>query len=104
MRSAASISTLDTFLPVVAEAYSEFPGLPKTTIENFVGLVSVPVGLAGPLNIQGSENIDGEFVAPLATVEPTLVASCSRGCKAFNAFGGLQFSVLREAMSRTPVF
>jgi hydroxymethylglutaryl-CoA reductase len=104
MRSAASINMLNAFLPVVAEAYSKFPSLPKITIENFADFVSVPVGLAGPLNIWGLENTDGEFVALLATVELTLVASCSRGYKAFNECGGLHFDVLREDMSRAPVF
>jgi hydroxymethylglutaryl-CoA reductase len=42
--------------------------------------------------------------APLATCEPTLVASCSRGCKAFNIAGGVNFEVLSDGMSRAPVF
>ncbi|KAB8213065.1 hydroxymethylglutaryl-CoA reductase [Aspergillus novoparasiticus] len=72
-------------------------------IENCVGFVQVPVGIAGPLRINGADTA-GEYHAPLATCEPTLVASCSRGCKAFNACGGLQFEVLNEAMSRAPMF
>ncbi|KAE8334239.1 hydroxymethylglutaryl-CoA reductase [Aspergillus arachidicola] len=72
-------------------------------IENCVGFVQVPVGIAGPLRINGADT-EGEYHAPLATCEPTLVASCSRGCKAFNACGGLQFEVLNEAMSRAPMF
>lgn len=91
-------------LPIVSEAYSGFGEPSKITIENFVGSIRVPVGLAGPLQIQGSENTNAEFFAPLATVEPTLVASCSRGCKAFNECGGLRFQVLREGMSRAPIF
>jgi hypothetical protein len=51
IRSTASINTLNAFLPVAAEAYSEFLSLPRITIESFVGFFSVPVGLAGPLNI-----------------------------------------------------
>ncbi|KAB8233955.1 hydroxymethylglutaryl-CoA reductase [Aspergillus alliaceus] len=70
-------------------------------IENCIGFVQVPVGIAGPLRITGPETT-GEYYAPLATCEPTLVASCSRGCKVFNACGGLQFEVLNEAMSRAP--
>ena len=104
MSSATSIDKLNAVLPIVAEAYSDFAELPKVTIENFAGFLRVPVGLAGPLKIQGSENTNAEFVAPLATVEPTLVASCSRGCKAFDACGGLRFNAVREGMSRAPVF
>ncbi|KAL5401417.1 hypothetical protein PMIN03_011531 [Paraphaeosphaeria minitans] len=76
----------------------------KVNIENFVGYAKVPLGLAGPLRIRGSENTDGAFVTPLATVEPTLVASCSRGSKALDRCGGVHFKVLGEAMSRAPVF
>ncbi|KAB8067868.1 hydroxymethylglutaryl-CoA reductase [Aspergillus leporis] len=72
-------------------------------IENCVGFVQVPVGIAGPLRVTGPDTT-GEYHAPLATCEPTLVASCSRGCKVFNACGGLQFEVLNEAMSRAPMF
>ncbi|KNG80789.1 hmg-CoA reductase [Aspergillus nomiae NRRL 13137] len=72
-------------------------------IENCIGFVQVPVGIAGPLRITGPDTT-GEYYAPLATCEPTLVASCSRGCKVFNACGGLQFEVLNEAMSRAPMF
>ncbi|KAE8147161.1 hydroxymethylglutaryl-CoA reductase [Aspergillus avenaceus] len=72
-------------------------------IENCIGFVQVPVGIAGPLQVTGPD-MKGEYYAPLATCEPTLVASCSRGCKAFNASGGLQFEILNEGMSRAPVF
>lgn len=73
-------------------------------IENFVGFVPVPVGIAGPLKIRGSQSTNDSFSAPLATCEPTLVASCSRGCKAFDRCGGIEFKVLGEGMSRAPVF
>lgn len=76
----------------------------EINIENFAGYAKVPLGLAGPLKIQGTGNTDGVFVAPLATVEPTLVASCSRGSKALDRCGGVQFKVLGEGMSRAPVF
>ena len=93
----------DAVLPIVSQAYSEFTEPSKINIENFVGFVRVPVGLAGPLRVQGAET-DDDFFAPLATVEPTLVASCSRGCKAFTKCGGIRFCVLSEGMSRAPVF
>ena len=94
------VSTLATTAYAVAEATPPA----KLTIENHVGFIRVPIGLAGPLKIQGSANTNASFTAPLATVEPTLVASCSRGAKAFNSCGGMKFKVLREGMSRAPVF
>lgn len=71
-------------------------------IENCVGFVPVPVGLIGPLKIQGFEQTDDESFALLTTVEPTLATSCSRSCKAFDARGGLRFHVLREGMFGHP--
>jgi NADP-dependent 3-hydroxy-3-methylglutaryl-CoA reductase len=101
-----SINPLYAALPTASKSYSaaESDSPSKVTIENHVGFIRVPVGIAGPLKIIGSENTNDEFFAPLATVEPTLVASCSRGCKAFTESGGLHFKVLREGMSRAPVF
>lgn len=76
-------------------------------IENCVGVIRVPLGLAGPLQLRGPDaagNLSIDSIrAPLATCEPTLVASCSRGCKAFNIAGGVSFEVLGDGMSRAPV-
>ncbi|KAF2818224.1 substrate-binding domain of hmg-CoA reductase [Ophiobolus disseminans] len=95
---------IDDVLPIISHAYSAPAEPSDVKIESFVGFVKVPVGLAGPLRVRDSLNTNDEFFAPLATVEPTLVASCSRGCKAFNKCGGIQFSILGEGMSRAPVF
>lgn len=73
-------------------------------IENCIGSVKVPVGIAGPLKVKGSDGTEGTFHAPLATCEATLVASCARGCKLFNAGGGVQYKILRDHMTRAPVF
>ncbi|KAL2284421.1 hypothetical protein FJTKL_08833 [Diaporthe vaccinii] len=90
-------------------ATSADPGeLEMFNIENCVGVIRVPLGLAHPLQLKGPDamgnlSIDSIRV-PLATYEPTLVASCSRGCKAFNIAGGVNFEVLDDGMSRAPVF
>lgn len=75
----------------------------QVRIENAVGFAQVPIGLAGPLTISGKHQT-GTFFAPLATTEPTLVASCARGCKAFQAMGGIKAAAIREGMLRAPVF
>ena len=47
--------------------------------ENIVGFIPVPLGMAGPLLI------DGKFYhIPMATTEGTLVASTNRGCSALS--------------------
>ena len=43
-------------------------------IENFIGTVKVPVGLAGPLRVNGLF-AKGDYYLPLATTEAALVAS-----------------------------
>src|SRR6476659_10456381 len=49
-------------------------------IENFIGTVKVPGGIAGPLRVNGL-HAHGDFYVPLATTEATLVASYSRGAQ-----------------------
>jgi len=72
-------------------------------IENFVGVAQVPLGVAGPVQVNG-EHADGEFPVPLATTEGTLVASYSRGMKAINLAGGATTTVVDDRMNRAPVF
>lgn len=72
-------------------------------IENFVGVAQMPLGIAGPVKING-EHADGEYPIPLATTEGTLVASYSRGMKAINMAGGATTTVVDDRMNRAPVF
>jgi hydroxymethylglutaryl-CoA reductase (NADPH) len=72
-------------------------------IENVIGAAHVPLGVAGPLRVNG-EHADGEFFVPMATTEGTLVASYSRGMKLLNAHGGVNVTVLERYMQRAPVF
>ncbi len=72
-------------------------------VENFIGSVEVPVGLAGPLLFAG-DTARGSLVAPFATSEGALVASASRGARAISASGGVVTSVLSQRMTRAPAF
>ena len=72
-------------------------------IENFLGVAQVPIGLAGPLRING-EQATGDFYIPLATTEGTLVASYSRGMRLLSESGGVTVTVVKQAMQRAPVF
>ncbi|KAJ7098396.1 hydroxymethylglutaryl-coenzyme A reductase-domain-containing protein [Mycena epipterygia] len=65
--------------------------------ENVIGYVPIPLGIAGPLTIDGVS-----FHIPMATAEGTLVASASRGCKALNAGGGVTTVLTQDAMTRGP--
>src|SRR5687767_13850805 len=72
-------------------------------IENFIGVAQIPIGLAGPLLVNG-EYARGEFFVPLATTEGTLVASYNRGMRLLTESGGVRTTVLDESMQRSPVF
>ena len=83
--------------------YSFDAGILPGNIENFIGAAQVPIGLAGPLLVNG-EYAKGEFYVPLATTEGTLVASYNRGMKLLKAAGGVTVTVVDDAMQRAPVF
>ncbi|HUQ82207.1 MAG TPA: hydroxymethylglutaryl-CoA reductase [Gemmatimonadaceae bacterium] len=72
-------------------------------IENFIGTVSLPVGIAGPLRVNGTY-AQGDFYIPLATTEAALVASYSRGAQLISEAGGATAILLREGVSRAPGF
>jgi len=72
-------------------------------IENMIGAVEVPVGIAGPLLFQG-RRARGLLYAPMATTEGALVLSATRGAKAISLSGGVTTGVLGQRMTRVPVF
>jgi len=71
--------------------------------ENMIGMVQVPIGVAGPLLIDSQEKKD-EIYLPLATTEGALVASVNRGSKAITQSGGAKTFSKRVGISRAPVF
>ncbi|RZK27419.1 MAG: hydroxymethylglutaryl-CoA reductase, partial [Hymenobacter sp.] len=83
--------------------YSFDPHDLKGNCEHFVGVAQVPVGLAGPLTVNG-EHAQGDFLIPMATTEGTLVASYNRGMQVLNLCGGVKCTVIGDAMQRAPVF
>lgn len=83
--------------------YSFDPHTLKGNIEHFTGVAQVPLGIAGPITING-EHAKGDFLIPMATTEGTLVASYNRGMKVLNASGGTKCTIVEDAMQRAPVF
>ena len=65
--------------------------------ENVIGYMPLPLGVAGPITIDGRSHF-----LPMATTEGVLVASTSRGCKAINAGGGATTVVTGDGMTRGP--
>jgi len=83
--------------------YSFEPSMLAGNIEHFTGVAQVPLGIAGPLLVDG-EHAQGEFHVPLATAEGTLVASYNRGMKLLREAGGVKTTILDDAMQRAPAF
>ncbi|KNE63166.1 hydroxymethylglutaryl-CoA reductase (NADPH) [Allomyces macrogynus ATCC 38327] len=87
-------SLAESALPMASYRYDQVLG---ACCENVVGYVPLPVGLAGPYQV------DGELVyIPMATTEGCLVASASRGCKAITVSGGAETELVRDGMTRGP--
>jgi hydroxymethylglutaryl-CoA reductase (NADPH) len=83
--------------------YSFDPAVLRGNVENFIGVAQVPIGVAGPLLVDG-EHARGTFYVPLATTEGALVASYNRGMKLAYAAGGVRTTVVADVMQRAPAF
>lgn len=75
----------------------------RGVVENFIGAVHIPIGLAGPLQVNG-DLAQGAFFAPFATVEGVITLSASRGAKVINESGGIRVKVFQRQMTRAPFF
>jgi hydroxymethylglutaryl-CoA reductase (NADPH) len=75
----------------------------RGNIENPVGAAQMPLGVAGPLLIKGT-NAQGVFYVPLATTEGALVRSYERGMVALTRAGGATTRVYTDENRVSPVF
>jgi hydroxymethylglutaryl-CoA reductase (NADPH) len=75
----------------------------RGNIENPVGAAQMPLGVAGPLLIKGT-NAQGVFYVPLATTEGALVRSYERGMVALTRAGGAITRVYTDENRVSPVF
>ncbi len=73
----------------------------KKNIENPIGTIQIPVGVAGPVVING-EYAHGKFYIPLATTEGALIASINRGCSTISKSGGANVRIIDDKMTRAP--
>jgi hydroxymethylglutaryl-CoA reductase (NADPH) len=75
----------------------------RGNVENPVGAAQVPLGVAGPLRVNG-EHARGTFYVPLATTEGALVRSYERGMVALTRAGGAAARVVVDENVVSPVF
>jgi hydroxymethylglutaryl-CoA reductase (NADPH) len=73
----------------------------QRNIEHYIGTVRLPLGVAGPLRVNGA-HAQGEYIVPLATTEAALVASYARGAQLITASGGASAMLINEGVSRSP--
>lgn len=65
--------------------------------EIVVGYIPIPVGMAGPITLNGES-----VYIPMATTEGCLVASTNRGCKAICQGSGASSTILKDGITRAP--
>ena len=75
----------------------------KNNIEKYIGTMKIPIGLVGPVLVNG-KYAKGIFHVPLATTEGALVASYDRGSRICRMAGGVTAYLSRDSVSRAPGF
>ncbi len=75
----------------------------RGNVENPIGAAQVPLGVAGPLRIEG-EHARGTYYVPLATTEGALVRSYERGMVTLTRAGGATARVLVDENRVSPIF
>jgi hydroxymethylglutaryl-CoA reductase (NADPH) len=95
IRKAAEFDMASCAIPFDHFDYDNVTGV---CCENVVGYIPIPIGIAGPLLVNGKL-----IHIPMATTEGCLVASTSRGCKAITKSGGVKSILYADGMTRGPV-
>lgn len=72
-------------------------------VENAIGAIQIPLGIAGPLKVNG-QFAQGEFLVPLATTEGALVMTYDLGMRLITKSGGANTKITRDLIHIAPVF
>ncbi|MBU1119484.1 hydroxymethylglutaryl-CoA reductase (NADPH) [Patescibacteria group bacterium] len=90
-------------IETITEFSMDYSQASKKNCENMIGATQIPLGIAGPLKIDGTYS-KGEYFFPLATTEGCLVAAVNRGCRASMLSGGVTAHIESKGITRAPVF
>jgi len=101
----STLSTTDSSSSVDSDPLKHLPHLHSldynqvhgANCETVVGYVPLPVGMVGPITINGRS-----VYFPMATTEGCLVASANRGCKAITQGSGAISTITRDGITRAP--
>ena len=83
--------------------FSEDPQNMKGNIENLIGAVQIPVGISGPMKVNG-QFAKGVFYVPMATTEGALVYTYTQGMQILSLAGGVSTAVLRDELHISSTF
>lgn len=75
----------------------------RGNIENFIGVAQVPIGLMGPLKVNG-DHAKGTFYVPFATTEGAMVETYQRGAIAITKSGGASVFINKDENHLDPIF
>ncbi len=92
-----------TTLSAIEDDKLDYASIRNRNAENVIGSIRMPLGIAGPLKVNGELAL-GNFYIPMATTEGALIASVNRGAKAITLSGGGNARIIENGMSRAPVF
>lgn len=83
--------------------YSEFPREFKGKIESPIGVAHVPIGICGPLKVNG-DHAKGVYFVPMATTEGALITSYTFGSNIITKSGGANVKILKDELKSDPTF
>lgn len=75
----------------------------KGNIENPIGVIQIPLGIAGPISVKG-DHAKGDFWVPMATTEGALLLTYDLGMRLLQMSGPVEVEVVSKGIHITPMF
>ncbi len=75
----------------------------KGNIENPIGIIQIPLGIAGPISVKGRHAV-GDFWVPMATTEGALVLTYDLGMRLLKFSDPVEVEILSKGVHIDPMF